>query len=151
MERNYRLILGASDDIDRCTLQYLLDPPKLCEPEPPRIARSHVTLSFPKDSAMSRSSLVTQRYLEEEKISRNIAGEDAESLGEILLGKSDNLISGILAEDSSRDQFSNVCDSQKQPEEKKVDISLMHLRNRQQGHLLTAGSGQRLGGKRWGL
>jgi hypothetical protein len=99
---------------------------------------------------MSRSSLVTQRYPEEEKISWNMAGEDAESLDEILLGKSDYLISGILAEESSRDHFSNVCDSQKQPEEKKVDISLMRLRNRQQGHLLMAGSGQRLRGKRWG-
>ena len=48
---------------------------------------------------MSRSSSVTQRYPEEEKISWNIAGEDAESLNEILLGKSDYLISGILAED----------------------------------------------------
>lgn len=123
MKRNYGFILGASDDIDRRTLQYLLNPPKLWEPEPSQIDRSHVTLSLPKDSAMSRSSLVTQRY---------------------------HLISGILAEDSSRDHFSNICDSQKQPEEKKVDVSPMHLRNRQQGHLLTAGSGQRRGGKRWG-
>ena len=70
---------------------------------------------------MSRSSLVAQRY-PEEKFSWNIAGEDAESVDETLLEKSDYLISGILAEDSSRDHFSNVCDSQKQSEEKKVDI-----------------------------
>lgn len=69
MKRNYRLIPGASDDIDQRTLQYLLDPPKLREPEPPQIDCSNVTLSFPKDSAMSRSSLGTQRYLEEGKIS----------------------------------------------------------------------------------
>jgi len=62
---------------------------------------------------MSCSSLVTQRYLEEEKISWNIAGEDVESLDEILLEKGGNLISGILAEDSSRDHFSNICDGQK--------------------------------------
>lgn len=76
MKRNYGFILGASDDIDRRTLQYLLNPPKLWEPEPSQIDRSHVTLSLPKDSAMSRSSLVTQRYLEEEKISWNIVGRD---------------------------------------------------------------------------
>lgn len=59
---------------------------------------------------MSRSSLATQRYLREGKISWNIVGEDTESLDEILLEKSDYLISGILAEDSFRDHFSNICD-----------------------------------------
>ena len=46
---------------------------------------------------MSRSSLATQRSLKEEKISWNIASEDAESLDEILLERGDYLISGILA------------------------------------------------------
>ena len=56
-------------------------------------------------------------------------GEDAELL-EILQEKGNYLISGILAKDSFRDHFSNICDGQKRPEEKKVDISLMRLRNR---------------------
>ena len=98
MKRNHRFILGASDDIDRRTLQYLLDPPRLWEPEPPQTDGSHVTVYFPNGSAMSRSSLAIQRHLKEEKISWNIAGEDTESLCKILLEKSDYLISGILVE-----------------------------------------------------
>lgn len=91
MKRNYRFILGASNDIDRRTLQYLLDPPKLWEPEPPQIDRSHVTLYFSKGL-------------------RNVLfflGNTA------IFEKGGNLISGILAEDSSRDHFSNICDGQK--------------------------------------
>lgn len=108
MKCNHRFILGASNDIDRRALEYLLDPPKLWEPEPPRIDRSHITVFFPTDSATYHSSLATQRYLKKEKIRWVLAGEDAESLDEILLEKSDYLISGIVVEDSFPGYFSNI-------------------------------------------
>jgi hypothetical protein len=150
MRHRHTFILCAESEIDSLALAYLLHPPAHEQmwntvPTPNPAA---ITVYFPESAGGKPETEAKQRMLAREKVNWVVGGRNEEELDEILLEKSDYLISGVQTEDQIhvpiQNWFRYACEGTKQPVDEPVDISRWRLVNKQAGHSLRARSGQRI-------